>query len=66
MIDSYRPIGCCDSDCAGVNHCRIGGYQCVGCGRWFCSGELDEDGYCDKCQEQMHDDEGFDDEEEED
>lgn len=52
MSGSTRPIGCCDSDCAGINHCCIGGYQCQGCGMWFCSGDVDADGYCDKCNEE--------------
>lgn len=30
------PLTCCDSDCARVNHCRVGGYQCESCGGWFC------------------------------
>lgn len=47
----YSPLTCCDSDCAGVNHCRIGGYKCERCGCWVCAGELNEDGYCADCEE---------------
>lgn len=36
MSGSPRPIRCCDSDCAGANGCRIGGYQCDRCGEWYC------------------------------
>lgn len=32
------PLVLCDSDCARVNHCRVGGYQCDSCGSWFCPG----------------------------
>lgn len=45
-------IGCCDADCAGINHCRIGGFQCERCRRWFCAGDLNEDGLCDDCAEE--------------
>ena len=31
-----RPLVSCDSDCARVNWCRVGGYQCTECGGWFC------------------------------
>jgi len=43
------PLTCCDRDCAGANHCQIGGYQCNDCGRWFCGSELNEEGYCSDC-----------------
>ena len=52
MSGHHHPLTCCDRDCAGVNHCRIGGYQCERCGRWFCSTDLDEDGYCEHCAEE--------------
>ena len=34
-----RPLTVCDSLCAGANGCRVGGYQCDGCGLWFCGEE---------------------------
>lgn len=36
MIGKATPLACCDSDCAGANGCRIGGYQCDRCGEWYC------------------------------
>ena len=49
MGGSAHPLRCCDSDCAGVNHCCIGGYQCERCGLYFCGEEIDEDGLCPNC-----------------
>ena len=46
-----RPLTCCDGDCALVNGCRTGGYQCERCGRWFCVHELNEDNLCADCEE---------------
>ena len=40
---------CCDDECAELNGCVIGGYQCKFCGGWFCSCELDDDGICSAC-----------------
>ena len=41
----------CDRDCAGANHCTMGGVQCPDCGRWFCpdTHDSDEGGRCDAC-----------------
>lgn len=58
MSGHVGPIRCCDRECAGVNHCTMGGVECNGCGRYFCSGELDEDGYCDDCSDAKHEDNG--------
>lgn len=49
MSGRARPLTCCDRDCALANGCRIGGYQCERCGRWFCGEDLDEDRLCDDC-----------------
>lgn len=49
MRGHIGPITCCDRDCAFVNGCREGGYQCCKCGKWFCAGELNEDEICDDC-----------------
>ena len=46
------PLTCCDRDCAGVNHCQMGGYQCDVCGLWFCGDEIDENGRCPDCAEE--------------
>lgn len=47
------PLTCCDSECSLANNCRIGGYQCDGCGLWFCGEDLTrtDDGrdLCDEC-----------------
>ena len=51
MSGSLRPLDCCDSDCALVNGCRVGGYQCARCGEWFCNHELNEDNLCVDCEE---------------
>ena len=52
MSGSIRPITCCDRDCAFVNWCHSGGYQCPKCGRWFCGGAMDgETGLCYECAE---------------
>lgn len=52
MSGHYHPLTCCDRDCAEANGCRIGGYECAGCGKWFCGDEIDQDGYCDDCAEE--------------
>lgn len=51
MSRHYKPLTCCDSECAAANHCgAMGGVQCPDCGCWFCpDGEGDEDGRCDDC-----------------
>ena len=33
---SRRPLTCCDSDCATVNRCQVGGMRCDNCGDYFC------------------------------
>ena len=47
MTRHAKPLRSCDEDCARVNHCSVGGYQCQECGTWFCPGnggnELCED-----------------------
>lgn len=55
MSGHARPLTCCDRDCAGANGCRIGGYQCERCGRWFCGDEIGEDGICVDCEEAASD-----------
>lgn len=49
MSGHVRPLTCCDRDCALVNGCRIGGYQCERCSRWFCANEIVEHGLCYDC-----------------
>ena len=61
-----RPLTVCDRDCAGANGCHVGGYQCDGCGLWFCGEDLNQAGdtleyLCDDClaareQEESEDD----------
>ena len=53
MSKHYKPLTCCDRDCAGVNHCRVGGYQCPDCGMWYCPDTQghDDEGRCDDCAE---------------
>ena len=51
MSGHTKPLTCCDRDCALVNGCSIGGYQCERCGRWFCGSELNEDNLCVDCEE---------------
>lgn len=51
MSGHTKPLTCCDGDCALVNGCRIGGYQCERCGRWFRGSELNEDNLCADCEE---------------
>ena len=50
MSGHARPLTCCDGDCALVNGCRTGGYQCGRCGRWFCANEIGEHGICYDCE----------------
>lgn len=52
MSGHHHPLTCCDRDCAAVNGCREGGYQCERCGRWFCGNEIDEDNLCEDCAEE--------------
>ena len=35
---------------------RAGKHQCPACGEWFCSGHLDESGYCLQCAVDVLDD----------
>ena len=46
----------CTPDCAGINHCIMGGYTCDRCGReHICAENCVEDGYrviCDDCLEE--------------
>ena len=66
MSGHTRPLTCCDNLCAGANGCRVGGYQCDGCGLWFCGEDLTNVGgtekyLCDDClaareQEESEDD----------
>ena len=54
MSGHTRPLACCDYNCAVVNGCQVGGYQCDGCGLWFCGKDLTHiDGteayLCDDC-----------------
>ena len=58
MSGHVRPLTCCDRDCALVNGCRIGGYQCARCGEWFCNHELNEGNLCVDCEEAEENEEG--------
>lgn len=53
MQGNTSPIRLCDSDCALVNGCQVGGVQCDDCGLWFCASELNYhwngDWICDEC-----------------
>ena len=51
MGGSLRPLDCCDGDCALVNGCQVGGYQCARCGEWFCNHQLNDDNLCVDCEE---------------
>lgn len=55
------PLHCCDLECALVNGCREGGYQCERCGYWFCATELGEDNLCEDCAEELRREEHEDD-----
>lgn len=53
-------FSCCDSDCAVVNNCMVGGMVCDKCGGRFCRTELaNHDGrlLCDNCEEGENEDE---------
>lgn len=50
MNGSYDPIHCCDPECAGINHCAMGGIPCERCGRYFCAHELDGNNLCADCE----------------
>lgn len=66
MSGHTRPLTICDRECSLANNCRIGGYQCDGCGLWFCGEDLTnvegtEKYLCDDClaareQEESEDD----------
>ena len=49
---SLRPLDCCDSECALVNGCQVGGDKCGRCGEWFCGSELKENNLCADCEEE--------------
>lgn len=49
MGGSPHPMSLCDHACAWINHCSVGGIQCLRCDNWFCSDEINEDGYCAEC-----------------
>ena len=51
MGGSLRPLDCCDGECALVNGCQVGVYQCARCGEWFCNHQLNEDNLCVDCEE---------------
>ena len=57
MSGHIRPLTCCDSECAAVNHCVNGGVQCNGCGLYFCDYNLNNDGYCEDCAAKLGSDE---------
>lgn len=60
MSGRARPLTCCDPECAEVNGCVVGGYQCDGCGLWFCGDDVEEtaDGIlCEKCARSRAEDE---------
>lgn len=47
------PIRLCDSECALVNGCQVGGVPCHDCGGYFCATDLNThwsgDCICDDC-----------------
>ncbi len=46
------------SNCDWYEGClRAGRHQCPACGEWFCSGHLDESGYCLQCAVDLDEDE---------
>lgn len=49
MSGSEEPKTCCDRECAAANDCIEGGVECDGCGRFYCSHEIDERGLCSEC-----------------
>ena len=53
MQGNTSPIRLCDSECALVNGCQVGGVQCTDCGIWFCASELNYhcngSWICDEC-----------------
>lgn len=53
MSGCPHPKSYCDYECAAMNGCTVGGYACAGCGDYYCANELDEDGYCDRCAEEI-------------
>ena len=56
MSKSTHPLSCCDAECAAINHCRIGGYECPDCGCYYCpdsDGMGDENGRCVSCAERF-------------
>lgn len=54
MSGSPTRLSCCDRDCAAVNGCTIGGYQCDRCGKFFCPDcdTADDQGRCPSCHEE--------------
>jgi hypothetical protein len=45
------------NNCDWYEGCLIAGkHQCPACGEWFCSGHLDESGYCLQCATDVLDD----------
>lgn len=55
MSGHTKPLRCCDRECSLVNNCRVGGYQCDGCGLWFCDNELeriDDRTLCEGCADE--------------
>jgi len=54
----WRSLTCCDRDCAVANGCRMGGYQCHICGRWYCGEEMHDVDHCSDCWEDREREEG--------
>lgn len=48
-------LKCCDGECAAVNGCMVGGFECPRCGRHYCpvSEGGDEEGNCWECHEEI-------------
>ena len=42
MSGRFRPITVCDRVCAIANECRIGGYQCEDCRKWYCVYDVED------------------------
>lgn len=56
MSGSAHPLKCCDAECAAANHCEVGGIVCENCGMYFCLEDLDENGLCDECANEIAED----------
>ena len=55
---SRYPLPFCDRECAGVNRCGgLGGTQCAGCGLYYCSMNVGEDGLCETCAAEREEEE---------